>query len=80
MDKLQKPFSITLRETEQVVIDVLNNSGLPIDVIDSMMSKIAQAVSVQANQAYQQELAAYNQKVSKTAIDDESVKEDINND
>lgn len=65
MDKLQKPFSVSLRETEQAVIDVLNNSGLPIDVIDSMMSKISQVISAQADQAYQQELASYQANLEK---------------
>ena len=52
-----KAFSIALRETRRKLVDVLNNSGLPIDVMDMVVGDLARVVHQQAESDYQADLA-----------------------
>lgn len=56
----QKPLSIAIRETRESMLGVLNDSGLPLDIISLILSEISNAVNVQAEQAYQKDLKEYN--------------------
>ena len=55
----QKPLSVAIRETRESMLGVLNDSGLPLDIISLILSEISNAVNVQAEQAYQKDLADY---------------------
>ena len=54
---MEKAFCIGLRETKDKLIKVLNESGLPIDVMDMLLSELKQVVHQQAEVEYQAELA-----------------------
>lgn len=49
---MDKPFSIALRETRDKIVETLNNSGLPIDVLDMILMQIQSVVHNQAEQEY----------------------------
>lgn len=55
----QKPLSVAIRETRESMLGVLNDSGLPLDIISLILSEISNAVNVQAEQAYQKDLKEY---------------------
>lgn len=54
---MEKPFSVKLRETRDSILQTLNNSGLPIDVMDMLLGEIRTVVHAQAEQEYIQQRA-----------------------
>lgn len=54
---MEKAFCIGVRETRGNIIKALNESGLPLDVIDMMLGEIKNVVHAQAEAEYQAELA-----------------------
>ena len=60
---MDKPISIAIRETRDIIIDKLNGSGLPIDVLDMILGEIKMAAHTQAEQEYAKQLEAYRKEV-----------------
>ena len=60
---MDKPISIAIRETRDSIIDKLNGSGLPIDVLDMVLGEIKMVVHAQAEQEYAKQLEAYRNEV-----------------
>lgn len=60
---MDKPFSVSFRETKDKLVDVLNGSGLPIDVLDMVLGEIKMVVHAQAEQEYTKQLEAYRNEV-----------------
>ena len=60
---MDKPFSVSFRETKDKIVDVLNGSGLPIDVLDMILGEIKMVVHTQAEQEYAKQLEAYRKEV-----------------
>ena len=54
---MDKPISVAIRYTRDKLLDVLNSSGIPIDILDMMLMQIQTAVHAQAEQAYLQDKA-----------------------
>lgn len=50
---MDKPFAIAYRDTRDAIVDTLNNSGLPLDVLDMLLVQIQSVVHAQAEQEYQ---------------------------
>lgn len=48
------PISIAIRDTKEKLIDVLNTSGLPIDVLVYIVKEIYDVASAQAIAEYEQ--------------------------
>ena len=60
---MDKPFSVSFRETKDKIVDVLNGSGLPIDVLDMVLGEIKMVVHAQAEQEYAKQVEAYKSEV-----------------
>ena len=60
---MDKPFSVSFRETKDKIVDVLNGSGLPIDVLDMVLGEIKMVVHAQAEQEYTTQLETYRNEV-----------------
>lgn len=74
-NKTDKPFSIKYRETKQTLINSINHSGLPIDVIGSIVEGILAEIKSQSDMAYMNDLKAYNEALAKEEQKDEEVSE-----
>lgn len=59
---MDKPFSVSVRETKEKIVAVLNASGLPIDVLDMVIGEIKLVVHTQAEQEYISQKAEYDGK------------------
>ena len=55
----QKPMSVAIRETRDALLEVLSNSGLPIDVAVMILSDIYVAIGKRAEDAYLREKEEY---------------------
>lgn len=53
---MEKSFGRILRETKEKLVEVLNQSGLPIDVMDMLLSELKAVVHNQAQAEYEAEL------------------------
>lgn len=58
-----KPMSMMIKETNQAIIDIINNSGLHISILNYMMQDIATAVRIQAEQFTMQEEEDYKKSL-----------------
>lgn len=57
-----KSFGTAIRETRDALIKVLNESNLPIDVMDMLLGEIKINVHAQAEQEYMMEMAKQQEK------------------
>ena len=64
-NKIDKPFSIKYREIKQTLINSINHSGLPIDVIESIVEGILAEIKSQSEIAYINDVKAYNEALEK---------------
>lgn len=58
---MEKPISVAIRETRDGIVEILNRSGLPIDIMDMMLMQIQSSVHMQAEQEYLQEKESLDQ-------------------
>lgn len=58
-----KPTSLQMKEFRDEVANVINNSTLPMAVIELIMDDINQEVKITAKQVAQQELTIYKQQI-----------------
>lgn len=59
---MDKPFTIALRDTEKEIIDVLNSSGLPADVVVMVLNSITEMAARQAREQYKKDLEQYGKE------------------
>lgn len=57
---MDKPISISIRETKQELLNVLNASSLPIDIIDMIVSDMRRLIHNQAEEEYEKDLVSFN--------------------
>lgn len=55
----QKPISIAIRETKTAIVEVLNNSGLPIDVMSMIVAQLLSSINEQAEREYARDVEKY---------------------
>lgn len=55
-DGMNKPISVAIKETRQGICDVINASGLPISVIELIMSDVYGEVQLIARKQYEQDV------------------------
>ena len=53
---MNKPISVAIKETRQGICDVINASGLPISVIELIMSDVYGEVQLIARKQYEYDL------------------------
>lgn len=53
---MSKPISISIKETRQGICDVINASGLPISVIELIMSDVYGEVQLIARKQYEHDV------------------------
>ena len=53
---MNKPISISIKETRQGICDAINASGLPISVIELIMSDVYGEVQLIARKQYEQDV------------------------
>lgn len=58
---MEKPFSVTYREAKKAIADTLNESGLPLDAMVSILKDLLQEAETKAELIYQQELKEYKE-------------------
>lgn len=61
----EKAFCIGLRETRNKLVKDLNESGLPIDVMDMLVGELKMIIHEQAEKEYQEVLKAEKEKEEK---------------
>lgn len=62
---MEKAFCIGLRETRNKLVMDLNESGLPIDVMDMLVGELKVIIHEQAEREYQEALKAEKEKEEK---------------
>lgn len=53
---MNKPISVAIKETRQKICDVINASGLPISVIELIVSDVYGEVQLVARKQYEQDV------------------------
>ena len=59
-DAMDKPLSMRIRELRQGICDLVNDSGLPISVIELVVSDVYGEVQVVSNKMYEQDMANFS--------------------
>lgn len=59
---MDKPISLRIRELRQGICDLINQSGLPISVIELVVSDVYGEVQVVSNKNYESDLLSYKEK------------------
>lgn len=67
---IEKPMSVAKEELNQTIVNVINNSGLPLFVIESMLKELLMEVSVVAKQQMEEEKAQYEQMLAKQSANE----------
>lgn len=63
----EKPFSMIYRETKKQIVDIINTSKLPADVLLSIMNSLTIEIANQADMAYSNDLQHYQESLNKEA-------------
>ena len=61
---MNKPISMIIRETQANIIDTINKSGLPIDVVALLIDEVSRAVHREADLSYQNDIANFHKEES----------------
>lgn len=56
---MDKPLSVVIRETQNQIIDLLNESKLPLDIMSFILTDITNTIKIQAEENYRNELSVY---------------------
>ena len=76
MNKIEKPTAIAVRETKQKLINVINESGLYITLIEMIMKELYTEVKHQSDIVYQQELIHYQNALAEAQNQEEESKKE----
>ena len=63
--KIQKPIIIVLNETEEKIVEVLNESSLPAFIIKPMLEKILNQVNLLEQKEQDEAIKTYNAQLLK---------------
>lgn len=69
---MDKPLSIRIKELRQDICDLINNSGLPISVIELIVSDVYGEVQTVSHKFYEHDLAEFN----KESEDERNIQQD----
>lgn len=78
MNNVDKPFSMACVEFKQELANLINNAGLPVIVIESILQNYLNEVSLLAKNQYQAEKIQYEKVLMTKAneVENEEEKED----
>lgn len=76
MNKIEKPTAIAVQETKQKLINVINESGLYITLIEMIMKELYTEVKHQSDIVYQQELMRYQNALAEAQNQKEESKKE----
>lgn len=66
---MEKPITLVIQETRNHIVEVANNSNLPIWVISQIMKEIATQAEQLAKQEHDSQVAAYQKSLNEEAED-----------
>lgn len=61
---MEKPISLKLKEFKDNAVNLVNNSGLPLFVIEPILKDILGQVKIKLDQEYQQDKMKYEQSLN----------------
>ncbi len=64
---MEKPISLKLRDFKNDAVNLVNNSGLPLFIVEPILKEILIAVQTKVEQEYQQDKLRYEQALSSEA-------------
>lgn len=64
---MEKSFNLIVKETKQNIIDVLNNSNLPIIVSTMILNELFQSLNMQASQQTDIDAKLYKESLKPTS-------------
>ena len=70
---MEKPISIKLKDFKNDAVNLVNNSGLPLFVIEPILKDILVAVQTKVEQEYLQDKAVYEESLKKGDIQNEEL-------
>ena len=68
--KEKKPFSIAIRETQNKIVNMFNESELPLDAMIPILKDLLNVITIQAEEQYQKELKSWNEKQNENSQKD----------
>lgn len=68
---MNKPATVALFELKKGIIDTINNSGLPAEVIKYVLADIANSLNELAQQQLQEDMRIYQENLAKEKDDAE---------
>ena len=63
---MNKTITILTKETNKALVDICNNSGLPMCVLELLIKNLYNEISQLSQQQYNQELLEYNKSLKET--------------
>ena len=60
---MEKPFSLKIKDFKNDAVSLVNNSGLPLFVVEPILREVLVAVQSKAEQEYQQDKIRYEQSL-----------------
>lgn len=67
---MEKPISLRLRDFKNDAVNLVNNSGLPLFIVEPILRDVLSAVQTKANQEYLEDKARYESELRKAAETD----------
>lgn len=67
---MEKPISLKLRDFKNDAVNLVNNSGLPLFIIEPILKDIYNAVQAKVEQEYQQDKVKYEQSLNEEKGED----------
>lgn len=61
---MEKPISLKLKEFKNAAVSLVNNSGLPLFIVEPILKDVYNAVQVKVEQEYQLDKAKYEQSLN----------------
>ena len=75
--KMEKPLSILIREIKTNLSNVINDSGLPPDILVPIVKDLYLQLAEIAEDRYKRDLAQYNDSLKAPSVDEEAEIVDI---
>lgn len=72
-NKVRKPMSVARRELADGIANLINNAGVPPFVVEPILADLLSQVREAAEEEYQEDYRAYNQKLIENAQEDNNV-------
>lgn len=62
---MEKPLSLKITEFKKNLLDTINNSSLPIEIIQLVVNEVKNAIDIEANRNYTNQVIEYNKQLQK---------------